>query len=100
MIFLLAGAAIFTACKKNTTSATLTTSQKVQGKWFYVSNTSVEYYNGVATTYNATINAAAYADFRTDGKIYHFDGTTNPDSHDTSAYKVISDNLIVFNRDT
>ncbi len=43
-IFLfLAAAAIFTACKKDDTTVTKTTAQKVLGKWSYISEASVTY---------------------------------------------------------
>lgn len=95
MIFLLAGAAIFTACKKSDTTTT-TTAQKVVAKWIIVSDNSVYGKAGVShpSSYNGV--AGDYADFRTDSKVYaHIDG-----GYDTSTYKIISDASIKFEKDT
>ena len=95
MIFLFAGAAIFTACKKNDTTAT-TTGQKVVAKWTIVSDNQVHVEAGVSHPSNYNGVAGDYADFRTDGKVYvHSDG-----SYDTSAYKIISDASIKLESDT
>ena len=95
MIVLLAGAALFTACKKTDTT-TQTTAQKVVGKWALVSSVSTENWQGTSNTSTTTYTAADYADFRTDGKVYsHSEG-----SFDTATYKVISDLLIAVETDT
>ena len=95
MIVLLAGAALFTACKKTETTAT-TTAQKVLGKWTIVSKFSREYYQGTWNNYSITGQAGEYADFRTDGKVYsNFNA-----SLDTASYAIISDKLLKFNKDT
>lgn len=95
MIFLLAGAAIFTACKKSDTTTT-TTAQKVVAKWTIVSDNHVEVEAGVSYPFNYNGVAGDYADFRNDGKVYaHIDG-----SYDTSTYKIISDASIKFEKDT
>ena len=94
MIFLLAGAAVFTACKK--TETTLTTTQKVLGKWTYVSEVGSETYQGTTKPTSYTGAAGEYVDFRTDGKTYTYTGG----SYDTSTYKIISDNLIKVDSDT
>lgn len=95
MIVLLAGAALFTACKKTDTTKQ-TTAQKVVGKWALVSSVSTENWQGTSNTSTTTYTAADYADFRTDGKVYsHSEG-----SFDTATYKVISDLLIAVETDT
>ena len=95
MIVLLAGTALFTACKKTDTTTT-TTTQKVLGKWAIVSNVSTEKFQGNEHTTTTPGTAADFADFRTDGKIYsHSEG-----SFDTSSYKIVSDLLISIDGDT
>ena len=95
MIFLLAGAAVFTSCKKTETT-TQTTAQKVLGKWTLVSEVSSETYQGRTTTDTYIGVAGDYVDVRTDGKIYyHYDN-----ANDTTTYHVISDNLMKVEWDT
>ena len=95
MIFLLAGASVFPACKKTETTSQ-TTAQKVLGKWALVSEHSSE------TSQGRTINdiyigmAGDYVDFRTDGKAYYY----FDNAFDTTTYKVISDNLMKVEWDT
>ena len=94
MIFLLAGAAVFTACKK--TETTLTTTQKVLGKWTYVGQVGSETFQGSTRPTSSTGVAGDYIDFRTDGKTYSYIAS----EHDTSTYKIISDKLIKVDSDT
>ena len=94
--FFLAAAAIFTACKKNDTTVTKTTAQKVLGKWAVASQVSVEYSAGVGTTYTSPYSAADYSDFRADGKAYLF----YEGSYDTASYSIINDQSIKFRNDT
>lgn len=102
MIFLLAGTAIFTACKKDAAVANLTTSQKVVGKWTLVSDVNVSYKSGVSSTNNHPVLSTNYGDFRTDGHLYSYDGSGTADlkAYDTSTYKIISDNFIIILKDT
>ena len=95
MIFLLAGASVFTACKKTETT-TQTTAQKVLGKWTFVSAVGSQTYQGTTTPSSHTGVAGDYVDFRTDGKVYIYNGG----DRDTSNYKIISDNLIKVDSDT
>ena len=95
MIVLLAGAALFTACKKTDTTTT-TTAQKVLGKWTYVSNVTREYYQAKWTTYTTNGQTGDYVDFRTDGKLYTYTNT----KYDTISYAVISDKLLKLRKDT
>jgi len=95
MIVLLAGTALFTACKKTDTAAT-TTAQKVLGKWTFVSKLTREKFQGTWKSYNITGQPGDYADFRTDGKLYSYANT----EYDTSSYAIISDKLLKFNKDT
>jgi len=95
MIFLFAGAAIFTACKKNDTTAT-TTAQKVVAKWSIVSDNQVHVEAGVSHPSNYNGVAGDYADFRNDGKVYAYrDGR-----FDTVTYKIIGDVSIKLKKDT
>ena len=92
----LATAAIFTACKKDDTTVTKTTAQKVLGKWGVVSEVTVSYRSGVATTYTLPGAATDYADFRTDGKIYFY----VENKYDTSTYKIINNQSITIDADS
>ena len=71
MIFLLAGASVFPACKKTETTSQ-TTAQKVLGKWALVSDMSSETWQGNTTYQNYRGVAVDYVDFRTDGKAYYY----------------------------
>ena len=96
MILLLAGAALFTACKKTDTITSKTTAQKVLGKWALVTSVSTENWQGTSNTSTTTGTAADFSDFRSDGKIYsHIEG-----SFDTTSYKIVSDLLISIDGDT
>ena len=95
MIVLLAGAALFTACKKTETAAT-TTAQKILGKWTYVSDVYTYYSQGTSKTTTTLGNASDYSDFRVNGKVY----TQFHNSLDTSDYKIINDNKISIDGDT
>ena len=95
MIVLLAGTALFTACKKTDTTAT-TTAQKVLGKWTYVSDVFTYYNQGTSKTTTTLGNTSDYADFRVNGKVY----LQFKNQLDTSDYKIINDNQISIDGDT
>ena len=95
MIFLLAGAAIFTACKKNDSTAR-TTAQKVVGKWTYVSDIGTYIHLGVSHPNSYIGIAGDFIDFRSDGTLYdHYNGGS-----DTTSYTILSDALIKIDSDT
>ena len=95
MIFLLASAAVFTACKK--TETTLTTTQKVLGKWTYVGEAGTQTYQGTTKPTSYTATAGDYADFRTDGKMY---SRAQGNYFDTTTYFILNDTLIKIKKDT
>ena len=94
VLVLLAGAALFTACKKSDNGTT--TQQKIVNKWSVVSDAGVDFYSGVAHPYTYTGVATDYVDFRSDGKVYSNYGG----SLDTTIYSIISDQLIKIDTDT
>ncbi len=89
LVVILASASVFASCKK-TGTLNKTTSQKVLGKWSYVSNITVEYNAGVATPYSYPVSAADYIDFRNDGKVYDYSQGT----YDTTTYSIVNDSLL------
>ena len=93
---LVAAATIFTACKKDSTTASKTTAQKVIGKWSISSLVGVSYSGGVGYPYTLPASSAKYIDFRTDGKSY----SLLMNQHDTSTYSIINDHTIKLDLDT
>ena len=87
---LVAAATIFTACKKDSTTASKTTAQKVIGKWSISSLVGVSYSGGVGYPYTLPASSANYIDFRSDGKSY----SLLMNQHDTSTYSIINDHTI------
>ena len=76
------------ACKKSDSSSSQPTAQqKIQAKWRYVSTAVNNYYSGSPHVVTLNGNAADYADFRSDNKVYSY--TTG--TYDTSAYTIIND---------
>ena len=89
-------ATIFTACKKDSTTVSKTTAQKVIGKWSISSLAGVTYSEGVGYPYTLPASSANYIDFRTDGKSYSF----HMNQYDTLSYRIINDQTIKLDLDT
>jgi hypothetical protein len=93
VLVLLAGAALFTACRKSDSTTSKTTQEKMLGKWSVVSQADSAYYNGALHYTMYTGVSTDYVDFRTDGKVY----SNYQNQGDTSTYKVIDDSHFVLN---
>lgn len=79
---------LLSACKKSDSSSSQpTTQQKIQAKWHYISTVINNYYSGSPHVVTLNGNAADYADFRNDNKVYSY----TAGAYDTSAYTIIND---------
>ena len=88
------GCLYFISCSKKDANS----SGSVQGKW--IRETAVDWVTISGTVYKDTINfpSTAYTDFRTDGKVYTYNGGVNGvDEYDTSFYEVKGNTVIVAN---
>lgn len=84
-------AIIFSACKKDSSTTTKTTREKILGKWTVVSQTDSTYYNGTLRTSAYMGVSTDYVDFRSDSKVYS-NFQLRPD---TSTYSILNDNAVV-----
>ena len=93
ILILMAGAVIFTSCKKSNDSTAATTQQKITAKWGVASTIDKEFHFGVTNTINYTGLAADYVDFRNDGKVYTY---INSSYGDTAVYTILDDSHVRF----
>lgn len=98
IITLMAVATILTciapACKKNDVQQTPL--QKLQAKWFLVTDVYNDHYSGADHTTTLTGTANDYAEFKTDGNVFSsVSGYTN-----TTPYNLINDTKLKIDTDT
>lgn len=78
------------ACKKESTTQTKTTQEKILGKWNLQSTAMNDYYNGTSHPDTIYFLPGEYIEFRADGKAYGY----NSGSFDTSVYGITNDSKI------
>ena len=93
MVLLLSGSILLAACHKNNEK---TASDKVQGKWTFVSEIENSNDTGQPQMDTLTGGPSDYFDFRNDGKVYR----KLYSYMDTLPYTVLSDRYILFNGDS
>jgi len=88
------GCIYFVSCSKKDGN----TSGSIQGKW--IRETAVDWVTAGGITYKDTVSfpSTAYSEFRTDGKVYTYNGGVNgADQYDTSYYEVKGNTIIIGN---